>query len=317
MSRTFNEATRVQMPAMVHLCRLGYQFYGKMHLSSEGITYDGQTNILTKVFRDKFAELNPGKEADFDNVLRKIQEELNYDDLGKAFYKRLVSVSPTRLIDFEKPEKNSYHFTAEFTCRNGENEFRPDITLFINGLPLVFIEVKKPNNSGGMLAESKRMNQDRFPNKAFRRFINITQLMIFSNNMEYDTRGGIVPIEGAFYCTGGRKNVPFNCFREQKKANEDIAPFLKYYPYLPDEHLAPTEHMILSAYNNEVIVHDPEYKTNKGLFTPTNSILTSMCAPERLLFILRYGIAYVQQEKEEDGGFLNSLIGGLAGGSGN
>ena len=29
MSRTFNEATRVQMPAMVHLCRLGYQFYGK------------------------------------------------------------------------------------------------------------------------------------------------------------------------------------------------------------------------------------------------------------------------------------------------
>lgn len=33
MSRTFNEATRVQMPAMVHLCRLGYQFYGKMRLS--------------------------------------------------------------------------------------------------------------------------------------------------------------------------------------------------------------------------------------------------------------------------------------------
>lgn len=41
MSRTFNEATRVQMPAMVHLCRLGYQFYGKMHLSSEGDNYDG------------------------------------------------------------------------------------------------------------------------------------------------------------------------------------------------------------------------------------------------------------------------------------
>ena len=43
MSRTFNEATRVQMAAMVHLCRLGYQFYGKMHLSSEGDKYDGQT----------------------------------------------------------------------------------------------------------------------------------------------------------------------------------------------------------------------------------------------------------------------------------
>ena len=301
MSRTFNEATRVQMPAMVHLCRLGYQFYGKMHLSSEGDKYDGQTNILLDVFRKKFADLNPGKEAEFSSVLSKIQEELNYDDLGKAFYHRLVSVSPYKLIDFDNPKNNWFHFTAEFTCRNGENEFRPDITLFVNGLPLVFVEVKKPNNAGGMLAESRRMNQDRFPNKAFRRFINITQLMIFSNNMEYEAHGGIVPIEGAFYCTGGRKNVPFNCFREQKKATDDIPPYLAYYPYLPDEHLGPTEHMILAAYNNEVIVHDPEYKFNKGLYTPTNRILTSMCSPERLLFILRYGIAYVQQEKEEDG----------------
>ena len=56
MSRTFNEATRVQMPAMVHLCRLGYQFYGKMHLSSGGDKYDGQTNILLDIFRKQFGE---------------------------------------------------------------------------------------------------------------------------------------------------------------------------------------------------------------------------------------------------------------------
>ena len=60
---------------------------------------------------------------------------------------------------------NVYHCTAEFTCKNGQDEFRPDITLFINGLPLVFIEVKKPNNHGGMVAESRRMNKQRFPNK--------------------------------------------------------------------------------------------------------------------------------------------------------
>ena len=301
MSRTFNEATRVQMSAMVHLCRIGYQFYGKIGKASEDVTYDGQTNILTKVFRTKFTELNPGKDSEFSGVLSKIQEELNYDDLGKAFYKRLVSVSPNKLIDFDNPQNNSYHFTAEFTCRNGEDEFRPDITLFVNGLPLVFVEVKKPNNSGGMLEEAKRMNTVRLPNKAFRRFLNITQLMIFSNNMEYDTHGGIVPIEGAFYCTGGRKSVSFNCFREQKKANEEIAPYLAYYPYISDDFLDASEHAILSQYNNEVIRHDPEYKTNKDKFTPTNRILTSMCSPERLLFILKYGIAYVRQEREEDG----------------
>lgn len=49
----------------------------------------------------------------------------------------------------------------EFTCKNGQDEFRPDITLFVNGLPLCFVEVKKPNNHGGMVAESKRMNDYR------------------------------------------------------------------------------------------------------------------------------------------------------------
>ena len=48
------------------------------------------------------------------------------------------------------------------TCKNGQDEFRPDITLFVNGLPLVFVEVKKPNNHGGMVAESRRMNKSVF-----------------------------------------------------------------------------------------------------------------------------------------------------------
>ena len=42
------------------------------------------------------------------------------------------------------------------TCKNGSDEFRPDITPLINGLPLAFIEVKKPNNKGGIKAEYDR-----------------------------------------------------------------------------------------------------------------------------------------------------------------
>ena len=82
-----------------------------------------------------------------------------------------------------------------------------------------------------MLAESERMNKERFPNKKFRRFINITQLMIFSNNMEYDALGGIVPVQGAFYCTGARSYAPFNCFREENLSGQKIAPFHRDYPY--------------------------------------------------------------------------------------
>lgn len=295
----FNEATRVQMPAMVHLTRLGYSYFGKINEDMAGSVYDPDTNILTDVFKLQFERLNPSAKGEFAQTLRAIRQELTNEDLGKSFYKRLTTVSPVRLIDFENPRNNSFHFTAEFTCKNGQDEFRPDITLFVNGLPLCFVEVKKPNNHGGMVAESKRMNRERFPNKKFRRFINITQLMIFSNNMEYDTMGGIVPIQGAFYCTAARENAPFNCFREENPSNQPVAPFIKEYPYgsiKQDE-----EKRILSDFNCQVIHHTPEYQTNLDVNTPTNRILTSMCSPESLLFLIKYGIAYVKMEKEVDG----------------
>lgn len=295
----FNEATRVQMPAMVHLTRLGYSYFGKITEDMAGTVYDPDTNILIKVFKEQFDKLNPEYRGEAEQTLRTIRQELDNDDLGRSFYKRLTSVSPVRLIDFENLQNNTYHFTAEFTCKRDQDEFRPDITLFVNGLPLVFVEVKKPNNHGGMVAESERMNRLRFPNKKFRRFINITQLMIFSNNMEYDTMGGIVPVQGAFYCTAARAFAPFNCFREENPTNLEIAPYHRDYPYRDID--SAIEKKILSDFNCQVIHTAPEYQTNLHFNKPTNRILTSMCSPERLLFLLKYGIAYVRQQKEVDG----------------
>lgn len=299
MSGNFNELTRVQMPALVHLTRLGYEYYGKITENFAGIKYDPDTNILLDVFEKQFKKINPEKKDFYDQVLKDVRLELDNDDIGKSFYNRLVSTSPVKLIDFDNLKNNVFHCTAEFTCKRDDDEFRPDITLFVNGLPLVFIEVKKPNNTGGMLAESKRMNEIRFPNKKFRRFINITQLMIFSNNMEYDTEGGIVPIQGAFYCTAAKKSALFNCFREENKGGESIAPYNAEYPYLDIN--KDVERKILSDFNCQVIHTSSEYKTNLNINTPTNRVITSMCSPERLLFIIKYGIAYVKIEKEEDG----------------
>lgn len=299
MPKNFNEATRVQMPALVHLTRLGYTYYGKITESQAGTIYDPDTNILIDIFKERFAVLNPQKAGEADQVLRDIKIELDNDDLGRSFYKRLLAVTPTKIIDFDHPENNVFHCTAEFTCKRDEDEFRPDITLFINGLPLAFIEVKKPHNVGGMLAESKRMNNARFPNKKFRRFINITELMIFSNNMEYDTLGGIVPVEGAFYCTGAKNKSFFNLFREENPQHLDVAPYNLNYPYLPIDPVI--EKKILTDFNCQVIHTSPEYQTNLNINTPTNRIITSMCSKERLLYILKYGICFVTSEKEVDG----------------
>ncbi len=299
MSKQFNEATRVQMPAMVHLLRLGYKYYGKLLEESADKLFDRDTNILLNVFEEQFKNLNPGNEGLFEQTLKEIRQELDNNDLGKSFYHRLISMSPIKLIDFENIDNNEFHFTAEFTCKRDSDEFRPDITLFINGLPLVFVEVKRPNNKDGIIAESERMNNLRFPNRKFRRFINITQLMIFSNNMEYDTLGGIVPVQGAFYCTASKDNAFFSVFREENPFNDSIAPYISNFSYKNvDEEI---EKKILSDYNNQVIHLSPEYQTNLDVNTPTNRILTSMCSKDRLLFILKYGIAYVNSEREVDG----------------
>ena len=88
-----------------------------------------------------------------------------------------------------------------------EGWFFGDIIILINGMPLGFIEVKKPNNRDGILTERDRINR-RFKNKKFLKFVNLTQLLVFSNNQEYN-EDSVVPIEGAFYGTPSYSNVSF------------------------------------------------------------------------------------------------------------
>ncbi|MCF2640508.1 hypothetical protein I6E31_11100 [Fusobacterium varium] len=105
----------------------------------------------------------------------------------------------------------------------------------------------------------------------------------------------IVPIQGAFYCIVSKKKAFFNYFREDIKGNEEIPEFLQSFPYKEiDRDL---ERKILTDFNNQVSRLAPEYLTNLDVNTPTNRILTSMCSPERLLYLLKYDIAYVNFEK--------------------
>ena len=162
----FNEDTRVKIPALIHLTRLGYKYFS---LKDKKIDINPDTNILTNIFSKKIAELNPEVDAtSIDLEIKNIVEELNYDDLGRAFYKRLIGTGDgdLKLIDWDKFENNAFHITTELTCKNGDDEFRPDITVFMNGLPLSFIEVKKQNNYEGIKAERDRI-QVRFKHDKF------------------------------------------------------------------------------------------------------------------------------------------------------
>ncbi len=279
---SFNENTRVKIPAILHLCRLGYDY-----LSLSNSTHDENTNIFTDLFSESIRRINPElEESAIKRLLDDISLVLDNEDLGEAFYRMLTARSGVKLIDFKEFSNNSFHVVTELTCKNGDDEFRPDITLLINGMPLAFVEVKKPNNHEGILAERDRMNA-RFRNKKFRKFINISQLLVFSNNMEYDQES-IEPVQGAFYSSTSYGDVSFNCFREEEAL--DLSLLLS--PEDDDK-----ENIVLKDNNLPAIKHSPEFITNKEPTTPTNRLLTSLFCQERLALLLQFGFAYAQETK--------------------
>jgi len=276
-----NEDSRVKIPALLHFTRLGYEY-----LSLKGAVWDESSNIFPEIFSEAIRAINDDPSAgQVERALSDINLLLDYDDLGKAFHRRLLSETGLKLIDFENFDRNRFHVVTELTCKNDDDEFRPDITLLINGMPLAFIEAKKPNNREGILAEHKRI-KTRFNNPKFSRFFNLTQLIVFSNNMEYDGSSP-EPVEGAFYATPAREDPPFNYFREEKPG--ELPPLRELDPGV--------EEFILRDDNLFSIRHTPEYATNKDPNTPTNRISTSLFCRRRLAFLLRYGIAFVRDER--------------------
>lgn len=278
----FNEDSRVKIPTILHLMRLGYTY-----LPLKGQKWDESTNIFTDIFKESIGRLNNHlSESDIVKELAEISLCLENEDLGKAFYEKLINTSEIKLIDFENFSNNTLHVVTELTCKKDDEEFRPDITLLINGMPLVFIEVKKPNNLDGIVAEHKRIER-RFENKKFRKFVNITQLMVFSNNMEY-AEDAIQPIQGAFYATAAYQKPGFNYFREEEQFD-----LTKLLVDISDEQ----ETLVLKDNNLVGIKNSVEFLTNKNHNTPTNRICTSLFQPARLAFMLKYAIVYVKDLK--------------------
>tara|TARA_R110002126_G_scaffold290356_1_gene447126 strand:- start:3304 stop:6372 length:3069 start_codon:yes stop_codon:yes gene_type:complete len=277
----FNEDSRVKIPSILHLIKLGYNY-----LSLKENNWDLETNIFTDIFYSQLQKLNSNlSEKEADKIFSEISLSLENEDLGRAFYKKLIDQSGVKLIDFKNFDNNSFHVVTELPYEKDDDNFRPDIILLINGMPLVFIEVKKPNNRDGILAEHKRM-QTRFQNKKFRKFINLTQLMVFSNNMPYSDSDTQM-LEGAFYSTTNYRKPIFNYFREEE--NFDLNKLLS--PVSEE-----VENFVLKDNNLISIKNSEEFTTNKNPNTPTNQINTSLFQKDRLQFILQYAFAYVEEE---------------------
>lgn len=163
-----NEMTTSQRPAIEVLQKLGYKYI------SEDENKKLRNNILTDViFKDilakKLNEINSyeykGEKYKFSastigQAIKDLNEDLVtglistnekiYDllTLGKSYQENMVDGTKRsfdiKYIDFEHPENNDFYVTDEFSVlrMNGKDYARPDIVLFVNGIPLAVIECK-------------------------------------------------------------------------------------------------------------------------------------------------------------------------------
>ncbi|MCG2362649.1 type I restriction endonuclease subunit R [Staphylococcus epidermidis] len=74
-----------------------------------------------------------------ENLINGIEIE-DYDDEGQSV------VEIVKIVDFEHPQNNDFLAVNQLTVVNGDYTKRPDIVLFINGLPIVVIELKNSTN---------------------------------------------------------------------------------------------------------------------------------------------------------------------------
>lgn len=216
MSKVFNEDTRVKIPATIQFLRIGYHYQ-----SLNNADIDFETKIFINRFKPALEKINGRSFSDgvIKDILMEINSVIKNNDLGKEFYNCNWLINPLsriKLIDFENISNNDFAVVDElpFCITKGteEGSFRPDITILINGIPLGFLEVKKPNNNGGI-------------QKEFKKFFNMLQMVSFSNNMEYEEEYDAEDVKaGSFYTTPNGTNTILKS-KEIIVENQQLASF--------------------------------------------------------------------------------------------
>ena len=293
----FNEDTRVKIPATLHFLKLGYKYQ-----SLNDCDIDFKTKIFKNRFKKALEKIN-GKtfeDSDINNILIDINNVISFNDMGKEFYNWLINPNDRiKLIDFEDIYNNDFAVVDElpFSVEEGTEvgSFRPDINILINGIPLAFLEVKKPFNDGGIKVEFDRMVNQRLKNPKYKKYFNMLQLVCFSNNQEYEETDDTVLAEeikcGSFYTTPNGDKTNFSFFRE------NIVNYHKNYKYLSIDET--TQEKIVRDLGYGVNIMGGEFKTNSDVMKPCNRFITSLFDKERFMFYLRYGIAYVKENVPE------------------
>ena len=196
-SITENEIEEI---ALSYLQSLGYNYLNGLVISPDGEHPERQYNevILTSRLLDAIDKLNPtisqdAKEDALKKVLRTDSPNLLINN--ETFHRYItqgvdvevrtadgIRGQKVYIVDFENPENNEFLAVNQFTIIEGSQNKRPDIILFVNGLPLVVIELKNAADENATIKSA--YNQLQTYKQAIPSLFTYNELLIVSDGWD-------------------------------------------------------------------------------------------------------------------------------------
>ncbi len=295
----FQEEYSAKLPALTLLTQLGWSFLSPAQALEARGNHHGEV-VLKQILRQELAKRRfvfAGKshalsETSIDNLVAEVCSPALNEGLltaNERLYNHLLygisvtefvegkKASPTvALIDWQNPANNSFVFTEEFTVTRtgGVENRRPDIVCFVNGMPLVVIEAKRPD---GNAQKGPTIQEGISQNLRNQRHDEIPQLFAYSQLL-LSVNGN----EGR-YGTCGTPEKFWAAWREEDISDASMAK-------IKNRTLTDAEITGLFAHRSPTDLD--WYRTLKAggelAVTGQDQLLISLLRPERLLEMIRF-----------------------------
>lgn len=306
MTPSYTEDHISQIPALQMLIKMGYTYIAPDQALE--LRDNRKTNvILTDILREQLKKINKidykGQTHDFSEsnidlaieTLKELPLHLGFINANQHFYDLITlgkSFDQTinqdrksysfKYIDWENPQNNSYHVSEEFsvTRSNRSDSYRPDIILFINGIPMVVIEcksnaIKQPIEEG--ISQHLRNQQED----------GIRDLYIYSNMLLS------LAVSDAKYATTATPAKFWSVWKEKFTSAKKEASFFQNLFDLKQQELPTDSHTeIFKTRYWSTIKHFKELGKLEVAVTEQDKLLYSICDPKRLLELMFSFILY-------------------------
>ncbi|MEG9605853.1 type I restriction endonuclease subunit R [Serratia nematodiphila] len=266
-------ATRAGKPDQVVLTHLLRE-----QLAKRTFTFGGQEYSLSdKAIDNLIAEVNsPALNQGLLTANERLYNHLMYGISVTEFIDGKKANPTIALIDWHHPTNNSFVFTEEFTVTraNGVESRRPDIVCFVNGIPLVVIEAKRPDGNAkkvptigeGISQTLRNQRHDEIP-----RLFVYSQLLLSING--HDGRYGTCGTSAKFWAA----------WREEDLSDAEMY-VIKNQKLLPEQLDKLFDHRPVAARD----WYQGLVAAGELAVTGQDKLLISLLLPERLLDMVRF-----------------------------